>query len=58
MLLRHSLGLEEEAAAIETAVANVLQAGHRTPDIAAGGKSIGTKEMGRLVVESLETESP
>jgi 3-isopropylmalate dehydrogenase len=53
MLLRHSLQLEEEALAIETAVANVLKAGHRTPDIAAGGKSIGTKEMGQKVVEAL-----
>ncbi len=38
MLLRHSLNLEQEATTIETAVANVLKAGHRTPDIAAGGK--------------------
>ena len=53
MLLRHSLNLETEAAAIESAVASVLKAGHRTKDIAAGGKSIGTKEMGQKVVEAL-----
>ena len=49
MLLRHSLGLEEEAQAIEAAVSNVLNQGHRTPDIAAGGKSISTEEMGTHV---------
>ena len=49
MLLRHSLGLENEARAIEAAVDNVLNAGHRTVDIAAGGKSVSTSEMGSLV---------
>ena len=53
MLLRHSLGLEPEAAAVEAAVAAVLDAGHRTVDIAAGGPSIGTLEMGRRVLEAL-----
>ena len=53
MLLRHSLKLDEEAALIESAVASVLDAGHRTPDIAAGGPSIGTVEMGDRVVEEL-----
>ena len=33
MLLRHSLEMEAEARAVETAVAAVLDAGHRTPDI-------------------------
>ena len=33
MLLRHSLEMEVEAQAVETAVAAVLDAGHRTPDI-------------------------
>ena len=49
MLLRHSLSLENEARAIEAAVDNVLNAGHRTVDIAAGGKSVSTSEMGSLV---------
>jgi 3-isopropylmalate dehydrogenase len=49
MLLRHSLGLENEARAIEAAVDQVLNAGHRTVDIAAGGKSVSTSEMGSLV---------
>ncbi len=54
MLLRQSLGQETEAAAIETAVASVLNAGHRTADIAAGGSSISTREMGTHVVSALK----
>ena len=37
MLLRHSLDLHEEAAAVEKAVAGSISAGVRTADIAAGG---------------------
>ncbi len=54
MLLRHSLALEPEARAIEAAVDSVLKAGHRTIDIAAGGRSVSTSEMGSLVVAQLE----
>lgn len=39
MLLRHSLGLEAEAAKIEDAVRKTLAAGHRTADLAAKGAS-------------------
>ncbi|MBC8114561.1 MAG: 3-isopropylmalate dehydrogenase [Candidatus Saccharimonas sp.] len=53
MLLRHSLKLEAEAAAIEQAVDRVLAKGHRTADLAAGGQSIGTTEMGALVLAEL-----
>jgi len=53
MLLRHSLSLEEEAAAIEAAVDGVLASGHRTKDIAAGGPSVSTMEMGKLVLDAL-----
>ncbi len=53
MLLRHSLNLEEEAATVEAAVEKVLDAGHRTADIAAGGESIGTTKMGSLVVDAV-----
>ncbi|RMG32324.1 MAG: 3-isopropylmalate dehydrogenase, partial [Planctomycetota bacterium] len=53
MLLRHSLGLPAEAEAVERAVDAVLQQGHRTPDIAAGGPTVGTEQMGTLVVEQL-----
>lgn len=53
MLLRHSLDLEDEAAVIEAAVNSVLDSGARTKDIAGGGPSIGTDEMGNRVVEVL-----
>jgi 3-isopropylmalate dehydrogenase len=51
MLLRHSLGLNEEARAIEAAVADVLEDGHRTADIAGPGEAVtATAEMGDRVV--------
>jgi len=51
MLLRHSCGLETEAQAIEQAVADVIEAGHRTADLAAPGeKTLGTREMADLVL--------
>ncbi len=54
MLLRHSLGLPEEAAQIEHAVSAVLAKGYRTPDLAGPGEqAIGTVEMGRLVAEEV-----
>ena len=42
MMLRYSFGLKDEADAIETAVENVLNAGHRTADIAAKGEKAST----------------
>ena len=54
MMLRHSLQLEQEAAAIETAVQKVLDSGLRTKDIAPrGGASIGTVDMGQAVLTAL-----
>lgn len=53
MALRHSLGLSEEAAAVESAVASVISAGLRTADIAGGGAAVGTAEMGAAVVAAL-----
>ncbi len=54
MLLRHSLGLEAEAAAIENAVERVLAEGVRTGDIAQHGmETVGTQVMGDLVVAQL-----
>ena len=61
MLLRFDFKLEEEAKAIENAVAKVLDDGWRTGDIAgadreavkAAGKLVGTKKMGQLVLEYL-----
>ena len=50
MLLRSSLGLSEEAAALEAAVEDVLGAGYRTADIAGPGEpSVSCAEMGDLV---------
>ena len=50
MMLRYSFGLKDEADAIENAVENVLDAGHRTADIAAKGeKVLSTSEMGELI---------
>lgn len=57
MLLRHSLNLEGEAAAIEAAVDAVLNAGFRTRDIARGAPAIGTREMGDKVIATLESAS-
>ncbi len=55
MVLRHSAGLEAEAAAIETAVARVLGEGHRTADIARGNAAanVSTQRMGKLVCDAL-----
>jgi 3-isopropylmalate dehydrogenase len=54
MLVRHSLGLEQEAQAIEEAVDAVLSEGVRTKDIAdTGTEIVGTQVMGDLVVEKL-----
>jgi 3-isopropylmalate dehydrogenase len=54
MLLRHSLGLEAEAQAVEDAVAAVLDAGLRTVDIAEDGTGVlGTAALGDAVVERL-----
>ena len=54
MLLRHSLGLEEEAAKVEAAVDSVLAEGVRTPDIAQPGtETTGTEVMGDLVAQAL-----
>jgi len=50
MLLRHSLGLEAEAIAVEAAVHEVIDEGARTADIAFGGaKVMSTREMGSAV---------
>ena len=52
MLLRHAFQLDREAGCIEAAVRNVLEAGHRTQDLARAGQPIlGTTQMGQKVVE-------
>jgi 3-isopropylmalate dehydrogenase len=55
MLLRYSLDLGAHADRIEASVLGVLERGFRTADLgAAGGKIVGTREMGDLVVRELE----
>lgn len=56
LMLRYSLRLPEQAERIERAVKRVLAMGLRTKDIAAGGPSIGTREMGAAVVAALRHE--
>ena len=54
MLLRHSLGLEAEATAIETAVTGAIADGARTPDIVApGAKALSTREVGDAILARL-----
>jgi 3-isopropylmalate dehydrogenase len=51
LMLRHGLGLESEAAAVESAVQRALEAGLRTPDL--GGEA-GTAQATRAVLEHIE----
>ena len=65
LMMRYSLGLTEEAVAVERAVARVVWQGYRTPDIStpadarpATGRSavekpVGTVEMGDLIAAAL-----
>ena len=52
MLLRYSLGLEQEAVVVERAVDDAVSAGVRTADIARAGQgSVGSRDAGLAVVE-------
>ncbi|MFQ6026418.1 MAG: 3-isopropylmalate dehydrogenase [Dehalococcoidia bacterium] len=54
LMLRYSLGLTEEAASVERAVEQVLDAGYRTPDIASPGTArVSTSEMGDQIAAAL-----
>ena len=54
MMLRHSLGMEAAADAIETAVTAVLEQGLRTADIvSAGSQAVTTQTMGDAVIAAL-----
>lgn len=56
LLLRYSLGLTEEAVAVEKAVDEVLSAGYRTVDVAsAEASSVGTQELGKRIADALES---
>ena len=59
LLLRHSLGLEREAQAIEGAVAQAIAAGVRTADIAPGpGDAVSTTRMGAEIRNHLHRTRP
>ncbi|MGD0454251.1 MAG: 3-isopropylmalate dehydrogenase [Solirubrobacteraceae bacterium] len=51
MLLRHGLGLESEAAAVESGVEGALAGGLRTPDL---GGAAGTEQATRTVLENVK----
>jgi len=54
MLLRYSLGLNEEAGAVEAAVERVIDEVYRTEDWREEGmRVVGTEEMGRLIVKAI-----
>jgi 3-isopropylmalate dehydrogenase len=59
MMLRHGLGRDAEAGAIEVAVDSALERGLRTPDLARPGEeTVGTSEMTEAVIEEIALESP
>ena len=54
MLLRHALGLENDARAMEGAIEAALVSGLRTADLASGGEPVvGTRAMADAIVERL-----
>ncbi len=55
LMFRITFGYEDAASAIEEAVAEVLNAGHRTSDIAVDkSKAIGTSQMGDLILAAMK----
>jgi 3-isopropylmalate dehydrogenase len=55
LMLRHSLGLEAEARAVERAVRSALDGGALPADVAAGGKrAVTTAEAGDAVLAALQ----
>ena len=53
MLLRHSLALETEAAAVEAALERALAAGARTADIAGDRPALSTSDMADAILSAL-----
>ena len=57
LLLRHSFGLLDAAAAVESAVGTAINAGNRTGDIfsasEANARKVGTREMGDAVAAAI-----
>ncbi|MHB8814825.1 MAG: 3-isopropylmalate dehydrogenase [Steroidobacteraceae bacterium] len=56
LLLRHSLGLETEAEALERAVSEAIEQGARTPDVSAPrDRALSTDRVGDAVLERIRT---
>ncbi len=53
LLLRHSLGLTAEAAALEAAVSDAIGAGALTPDVAGATGAVSTREAAEAVLARL-----
>src|SRR5450432_495141 len=57
LMLRHSFGLNDAAAAIENAVAKAIESGNRTGDIFSptelNARKVGTREMGDAIVSAV-----
>ncbi len=60
MLLRHSFEMEEEAKLLEDSIAQILEEGYRTKDLAndqtAHGMICGTDQIGKHILEKLESK--
>ena len=57
MMLRYSLGCEDEASAVERAVDTALARGFRTADIQTpGGRLVGTREMTRFILTEITSQ--
>ena len=55
LLLRHSLGLEDEAACIERVVDEALAAGMFTADLAPAGNAVGTARVTEWICDRIDT---
>ena len=54
MMMKYSFAMQEESAAVETAVNAVLDEGYRTADIFSEGCTrVGTAEMGDLIAAKI-----
>ena len=53
LMLRYSFGMEDAAHSIENAVKQSIRSGFRTVDIAQGKDSVGTKEMGKAIMDRI-----
>src|SRR5690606_32091370 len=53
MLLRHSLGLNEEAKIVEKAVEQAIEEGVLTADTCAGKQAVSTRSAGEAIVNKI-----